>query len=223
MIAAAPASSKQIGAIHALKARLGLDDDSYRDVLQAETGKRSAKGLSSSEAWRVMERLKVLSGGRQDAPTKPSAAGALRLDGPFAAVCRAFWLAGYNLGVVHDRTDRALVAFVVRQTGIDHLNWVRDGADAQKAIEALKSWISREAGGVTWDVEKKTLKHWGYTLVRWRKLAVIRAQIKRLAELGEHEVPTRAALDVAEDGALDQVAAELGRRLRKALARRERR
>lgn len=223
MIAAAPASSRQIGAIHALKARIGLDDDSYRDVLQSETGKRSAKGLSSAEAWRVMERLKVLSGGRTEAQARPGAAGAQRLDGPFAAVCRAFWLAAYNLGVVQDRTDRALVAFVARQTGIDHLNWVRDGADARKAIEALKSWISREAGGVTWDVPKATLECWGYSPVRWRKLAVIRAQIRRLAELGEHEAPTRAALDVAEDRELDQVAAELGRRLRKALARREHR
>ncbi|MEP9350594.1 regulatory protein GemA [Xanthobacter sp. KR7-225] len=224
MIAAAPASSKQIGAIHALKARLALDDGSYRDVLQAETGNRSAKGLSSAEAWRVMERLKGLAGGRSEpAPAKPAAEGAQRLEGPYAAVCRALWLAGYNLGVVGDRTDRALVAFVARQTGVDHLNWVRDGADAKKAIEALKSWISREAGGVTWDVPAERLKRWGYSLPRWRKLAVIGAQARRLAELGEHETAARATLATLDEPGLDQLSADLGRRLRKALARREKR
>ena len=224
MIAAAPASRKQISGIHALKARAGLDDDSYRDVLQAETGQRSAKGLSAAEAWRVMERLKGLTGGRSEAaPAKPAAEGAQRLDGPYAAVCRALWLAGYNLGVVRDRTDRALVAFVRSQTKIDHLNWVREGADARKVIEALKSWISREAGGITWDVPAERLQRWGYTLQRWRKAQVIGAQVRRLAELGEHESAHLSAIAALDEAGLDQLSADLGRRLRKALAKRAKR
>lgn len=221
MIAAAPASSKQIGAIHAAKARLGLDDDSYRDVLQAETGKRSAKGLSSAEAWRVLERMKAWTNPAPvPAPAKPTAAGALRLDGAYAGVCRALWMAGWNLGIVEDRTDRALIAFVQRQTAIASLNWVHDGKDGAKVIEALKAWIDREAGGVAWDVEAKLLRAQGLTIARWRKLAVIHAQIRRLAATGAHEHPTRAALAEAADRDLDQISADLGRRLRKALSRR---
>lgn len=225
MIAAAPASSKQIGAIHALKARIGLDDDSYREVLQAETGQRSAKGLSVAQAGRVLDRLKAWTNPAAStspepaAPGKPVAAGALRLEGSYAGVCRALWMAGWNLGVVMDRTDRALVAFVERQTGIASLNWVHDGKDAAKVIEALKAWIGRS--GITWDVPAATLARWGYTLPRWRKLAVIRAQVARLAELGEHAAPTRAALDAAAERGLDEISADLGRRLRKALGRRK--
>lgn len=221
MIAAAPASSKQIGAIHAAKARLGLDEDSYRDVLQSVAGKRSAKELSASEAWQVMERFKAWT---NPTPTpaagKPAAAGALRLEGTYAGVCRALWMAGWNLGIVQDRTDRALVAFVARQTGIASLNWVHDGKDAAKVIEALKAWIDREAGGITWEVKADTLKRWGYTLTRWRKVVVIRAQIDRLAQLGEHNVQSFAQLGVADERTLDEIQSELGRKLRKALARR---
>lgn len=220
MIAAAPASSKQIGAIHALKARIGLDDDSYREVLQAETGQRSAKGLSVAQAGRVLDRLKAWTNPAAPAaaaPAKPAAEGALRLEGTYVGVCRALWLACYNLGLVRDRTDRALVAFVERQTGIASLNWVHDGKDARKVIEALKGWLGRS--DITWDVPAATLTKWGYTLPRWRKLAVIRAQLKRLAELGEHAAPTRAALDAADERGLDEISSDLGRQLRKALGR----
>lgn len=216
----APASSKQIGAIHALKARLGLDEDSYRDLLQAETGQRSAKGLSSADAWKVMEKLKLWTNPAPAARSAaPTAAGALKLSGPYAGICRVLWMAGYNLGIFEDRTDRALVAFVQRQ-GIQHLNWMREGPDAKKVIEALKSWISREAG-IVWDAEASVLRHYGLSLVRYRKGAVLRAQIARLAELGEHGPwPSRAALDAMTDSELDTLTADLGRTLRRAQQRR---
>ncbi|WP_159602582.1 regulatory protein GemA, partial [Starkeya nomas] len=119
-------TKQQIGAIHALKTRAALDDDSYRDLLARETGRRSAKELTLDQAGRVIDRLKVLSGGSQSpvrASEKPLAEGALKLEGPYAGQCRALWIAGWNLGVVTDRRDTALVAFVERQTGIPTLNW----------------------------------------------------------------------------------------------------
>lgn len=145
----APISKEQIGAIHAAAHRAGLDDDTYRDVLKRETGRASSKHLNSAEAGRVLNYLRALPG-RGDGPlkaaSKPAVRGAVRMDGPYAGKLRALWITGYNLGVVGNRRDAGLVAFCARQTGISHPDWWRDATTANKAIEALKAWIGREAG-----------------------------------------------------------------------------
>ncbi|RTL99760.1 regulatory protein GemA [Ancylobacter aquaticus] len=209
-------TAPQIGAIHALKSRARLDDDSYRDLLARETGRRSAKELTADQAGRVIDRLKVLSGGSQSPvrhAEKPLAEGALKLEGPFVGQCRALWIAGWNLGVVDDRRDTALVAFVKRQTGIESLSWVRDPVDARKAIEALKAWTARVTP-VTWDADALALRTRRITIGRWRKLAVVRAQCRVLAE----EVP--AGLDAQSDADLQTLQATLGRRIRRQKDRR---
>lgn len=204
-------SNQQIGAIHALKARAKLDDDSYRDLLARETGRRSAKELTLDQAGRVIDRLKVLSGGSEapvKAASKPLAEGALKLEGPFVGQCRSLWIAGWNLGVIDDRTDRALVAFVERQTGIASLSWLRDPAQAQMVIEALKAWINRVAD-VAWDVEAHLLRAQHMTIGKWRKIAVIRAQCRMLGD----RVPPR--LEREPEPWLHDLQAALGRRIRR--------
>lgn len=49
--------SKLIAIIHVGKKELGLDDDTYRDMLQHVTGKRSAKDLNISELNKVIREL----------------------------------------------------------------------------------------------------------------------------------------------------------------------
>lgn len=147
-------SKEQIRAIHVLKSRAGLDEETYRDFLMRETGQRSSVALTEVAAGRVIEALKTLSGPSRDTlkgGSNPN--GALDLSGPYAGICRALWISGYNLGVFEHREDVALVAFVRRQTKIDHLNWVRDAEDAAKVIEALKGWLNR-AAGVDWQKSK---------------------------------------------------------------------
>lgn len=196
------ASKAQIGAIHALKSRAGLDDDSYRDLLAGVTGKRSAKDLSAAEAGRVIDRLKAVSAPAESgvSPKRrrgaPRARGALALSGPYAGVCRALWISAWHLGIVRDRTDRAMVAFVRRQTGIDHINWMRDPADGHKVVEALKGWIAREAG-VEWPTEAQARKA-GMPFARARKITVIAAQARILgvqASVDIAQAPTDADLD----------------------------
>ncbi len=141
-----PATAKQIGAIHTISKRLGLDEDSRRDLIASVAGgKRSSRELTSGEAIRVIDRLKTIQGG---APA-PAAKGARIMDGPYAPKLVALWLSGWHLGVIRNRTDAALLAFVERQTGISHVRFLRESAAARKAIEALKSWLAREAG-VEW-------------------------------------------------------------------------
>lgn len=195
------ATAGQIRAIQTARRAMGMDEASYRAAL-AELGVSSSKELSSAAANAFLDRLNG-----QSAPVAAGRrpAGAMNLSGPYAGVCRALWLTAWNLGLVRDRTDRALVAFVERQTGIAHLNWVRDPADSARVIEALKSWISREAG-VDWPT-KAEAERTHKTISRLRKLEII---LRQRLILGIGNVPT-AVLSEAE---LDQVMQELGRQIR---------
>ncbi len=122
--------------IHVLKSKACLDDDTYRDILERETGKRSSKGMSQVEQLKVITALQAIAP-RQVGQT---------VAGSFAKKLQALWIAGYNLGVVDDRSDQAMVAFLRRQTGLDHHRFLQDPQDAKKAIDALKLWIRRSTG-----------------------------------------------------------------------------
>ena len=98
--------SRTIAAMHVAKKQLGLDDDSYRDALRQAVGKGSASEMTEAERQRVMEHFRSL--GFKAA----SKGGRKPLEGKFAAKLQALWIAGWNLGLVRDRDDRALIAFV---------------------------------------------------------------------------------------------------------------
>lgn len=51
---AAPARDPRLAKIHVAKKQLGLDDDTYRDVLQRVTGQRSSKGLIDGQIEAVL-------------------------------------------------------------------------------------------------------------------------------------------------------------------------
>jgi len=125
-------------AIHVARQQAGLDEETARDLYQRETGKRSLRAMSPGEQVRVLHAL------------RSSAIGpAARLDGPYAKKLIALWLDGWNLGVFADRRQVSLLAFVKRQTGLEHTRFLRDAHQAQSVVEALKKWLSREAG-VVW-------------------------------------------------------------------------
>lgn len=136
-----------IAAMHVAKKQLGLDDETYRAALYQVTGKTSSADMTEAERREVLEHFRQRGfNGSSTARRKP-------LEGKFAAKLQALWIAGWNLGLVRDRDDRALLAFVRRQTGIDHVRFLRHGSDAMKAIEALKGWLER-SGGVDWKEHK---------------------------------------------------------------------
>lgn len=200
-------------AIHVAKKQLRLDDETYRDILQRVTGKSSSADMSPAERSSVLAEFRRLGfemtppatrvnpyrpseKGADERAEQRQRRGAMDLQGPYAGKIRALWIAGWHLGVVKDRTDTALVAFVRRQTGIDHVSWVRDQKDAMKAIEALKKWLARETG-VKWP-GRTALPH-------STKKAIIAAQ---LAILGIAPDPA------APIGDLDGYIADLGAQVR---------
>lgn len=153
--------SRSIAAMHVAKKQLGLDDDTYRAALVQVTGKSSSADMSEAQRQDVLEHFRQRGfNGSSTARRKP-------LEGKFAGKLQALWIAGWNLGLVRDRDDRALVAFVKRQTGIDHVRFLRHGQDAMKAIEALKGWLER-AGGVDWKAHEDPAD------------CVLQAQVRRL-------------------------------------------
>lgn len=157
-----------LAAIHVAKKQLGLDDESYRAVLKRVTGKSSSAEMDEAERQRVVEEMRRLGFTKK----KPAKSG--RPAGPYAAKLQALWIAGWNLGIVRDRRDAALTAFVKRQTGLDHTRFLRYPEDASKAIEALKGWLSRE-GGVDWAVDRRRPAHqWeaGFKIAwaQWKEL-----------------------------------------------------
>lgn len=129
-------------AIYGLRKELGLDDETARDFYAREVGKRSLREMSVGEQVKVMQALQreVRGGGR---------ASGRKLDGPYAGKLQALWISGWNLGVVRTRHDEAMLAFLERQTGIQHTRFLRSAADATRVIEALKAWLARKAG-VEW-------------------------------------------------------------------------
>lgn len=57
----------QLAKIHVAKKQLGLDEDTYRDLLHAAAGVRSASKLDPAGVARVLERFRAL--GWQDKPS----------------------------------------------------------------------------------------------------------------------------------------------------------
>lgn len=138
-------------AIHVAKKQLGLDDDTYRAKLVRITGKPSTKDMTEAERQRVLQVLR--NEGFQPAAAARRPDGRQKLTGKYAGKLQALWIAAWNLGIVRDRDDAALISFVKGQTKIDHVRFVHNAADARAVIEALKAWIARE-GGVDWSGEE---------------------------------------------------------------------
>lgn len=136
--------TSSIAAIHVAKKQLGLDDDTYRAKLANITGKSSVKDMTEAQRQKVLAVFRNEGFTPKGAARRPS--GAPALTGKYAKKLQALWIAGYNLGIVRDRDDAALIAFIKRQTGIEHERWLRYADDARKVIEALKGWLQREAG-----------------------------------------------------------------------------
>ncbi len=133
--------TSSIAAIHVSKKQLGLDDDTYRAKLCNITGKSSVKDMTEQERQKVLTVLR--NDGFRPADTKPAGG---KLTGPYAKKLQALWIAAWNLGVVSDRRDAALLAFVKRQTGLDAVRFLHHADDARSAIDGLKGWLKREAG-----------------------------------------------------------------------------
>lgn len=133
-----------IRAIHAGFRQLGIVEDADRRAIYARvTGKTSSTLMQPAEQEAVVTELRRL-GFRKSVERR--ADGRQKLTGKVAKKLQALWIAGWNLGVVHDRDDGAMLAFVQRQTKVDHTRFLHHQADSSAAIDGLKGWLRRETG-----------------------------------------------------------------------------
>lgn len=220
-------TAAQTRAIHALRRSIPhFGDEDYRALLRREFRLSSSRLLSELQAGKLIDMLKVHAG--KYAHARPAGATA---DGPFAGKLRALWIAAWNLGLARDRDDRALIAFVKRQTGFDHTRFLADATDAAKAIEGLKKWLARD-GGVIWPKTSAS----PLEVKRAVALAVARRCVETgafepfcagslesdLAVYGFNVAGLPRSLDAYEADHFDRLASRLGARLRARLARRRR-
>jgi len=63
--------NQRIAAIHMGKKQLGLDDDTYRDMLEQVTGKRSAKDMTDDGLVKVIQHLDQLGFSKREFGNKP--------------------------------------------------------------------------------------------------------------------------------------------------------
>lgn len=122
-------TSKLIRAIQAARRKVPdlLEDEVWRDWLQAKTLKRSLKEMSGQELGLVADSL---NGRTFPYPQSPQ-----------MRRIRAMWVELAKAGVLETRADHALAAFIKRQTGqeIGFLPAVK----ANRVIEALSAIAAR--------------------------------------------------------------------------------
>ncbi|HDX9010356.1 gp16 family protein [Aeromonas dhakensis] len=163
---------------------LGLDEETYRELLAQQSGKRSAAELTLQELDKVLLAMKgvgfkptvkrAVNGGKQKrlspargAPTKTAEIG----------VIRAIWITMHRHGLLRDGSETALNHYVERQTvrinngvGVAEVAWLSE-ALAYPVLESLKNWHKREmvkalqAAKKTVPINEKTGRVAGYPAV----------------------------------------------------------
>lgn len=127
-----------IAKLHIAKKQLGLDDASYRAVLERATGKTSSKDLGERQLVAAVEAFKAL--GFKAAAPRPVAKEEPRK--PYVAKIYALWGDLERSGTLNDASLQALSSFIKRQTGMDRAEWLGP-EDANKVTEGLKAWLQR--------------------------------------------------------------------------------
>lgn len=123
-----------IAMIHVARKQLALDEDTYRDVLERVTGKRSSGELTAGELGRVVDALKDL--GFTPKRTAPrSKKGHVRK-------VWVMWGQLEDRGLLRNPGRASLRAFVKRMTGIEDPEWLTP-EQANVVIESLKAWRRR--------------------------------------------------------------------------------
>lgn len=220
----APDRGRLIGQAHAAARDLGLDEATRRELQARVTGRGSCREMSAGELASLLDHYRGL-GWRPRGADAPRRRDRLPAD-PVSPKLRALWIAGWHLGVVRDRSEGALLAFVRREGRLDAARFATP-AHLSRAVEALKLWLARPAaeggGGVDWSPYERVA---GPPLFRPRA-RVIEAQWRRLRDLGaEPDVPdlrlngTTAFLVAVEPGVFlsdadaDALIRALGTRIR---------
>lgn len=145
--------------INIAKGQLGLDDEVYRPMLKAATGKDSLRDMTVGELEQALEAFKQ-KGFKPRSTSRQTGVKGKRLSPKSGSAkvaqidkIRAVWIAmGHHL-VIQDASETALDAYVRRMTlrsqvdgnhtqGVDAAAWLTE-QQAYKLLESLKNWHKR--------------------------------------------------------------------------------
>jgi phage gp16-like protein len=132
-----PPTNAQYAKINIACKQLGIDK---YDIIADRYGIESTKQLTHQQTFDLMLHFKAL--GWQPTRKKNSKASPKYKDAAMRKVV-AIWITLYQKNVVKNPSDKALQAFVKRQTGMETLLWC-DRAQVRDLIETLKQWAIRE-------------------------------------------------------------------------------
>lgn len=135
---------KSIQLIHIAKSQMGMDTDTYRQMLLSITGKTSTSEMNPGQLNKVLAAMKAK--GFVVKPSRKERTMRLLADSPQVKKLCALWLEMYHQGKVRDNSEAALQAWVKRETGVDSLKWLEPGM-ASLCIEKLKKWQKRPSAG----------------------------------------------------------------------------
>ena len=133
-----PPTALQNKKIHLAKNQLGLSDEIYRDILQANFKVASSTKLSPFQADKLLDIFKA-----KGWKAKSSKKNSPKYDDSQHRKIVAMWITMHKAGVIRNGSDKALQAYVKRVVKIDNLKWC-DGEDCRVLIESLKSWGLRK-------------------------------------------------------------------------------
>lgn len=138
----APARNGDLAAIHIAKAKLGLDDDAYRDLMATVChGVRSAGDLDFTGRRRFLAHLQACL--RQQQPDTARKGDVVRSSlSAHQRLMWSLWMRLADAGLVTERSMAALNAFARRQTGVDRIDWLTTQQD-DLVIASLKAWLKR--------------------------------------------------------------------------------
>ena len=129
------------------------------------------------------------------APGQPEESAAERAplpSGPATGKLRALWNSAYDLGLIHDRSDAALDAWLRRLTGLDDDTCI-EAASLDRGIQALKAWLAR-TGGVDWRPHVSLGQDGRVRETRRPRARVLEAQWRLLHRRGRVRIGSDAAL-----------------------------
>lgn len=133
----ANAMNKLIIKIHIAKSQLAMDDDTYRDVLENATGKRSSSDMNDAERERALAEFERL-GWR---PFRPKGAGHLYKRATSRKII-VLWKELHRANLVKSPKLQSMNAWLKANYGKSNPDWL-DGDQASLAIEQLKKWLKR--------------------------------------------------------------------------------
>jgi len=134
--------ARQLGAIHATQKGLGLSADDARALKLSVVGVASSADMTAQQRQAYLAHLYRLQG---VAPARPPRQRSVDDRGDERwRKARALWHALAKAGHVRVDTDAALMAYVGRQTGMDHWRFL-NGYQINLVVESLKRWAARPA------------------------------------------------------------------------------